>query len=516
MGDGPGRGRQAATSRGGSAGATATRDAPATQDAPAPRAAPATSAFAPDSPEPTAPWEAEAEAGRPGDAAADHEAERIFARAVEVHRAGRVVEAVRHYAEALARDPAHIQALNNLGVLLRGQGKQAAAEACYRRALALAPGNASLSNNLGNILREALSHYLSAVETSPEDGGLLRGLGRALADLGRYDEAAAAYRVALERQPGSPRLEVELGTVLLAAGRYAAGFEALEARRRLKGARGPFHELPPWQGEALPAGGLLVHGEPGAGDTLFFLRWLPALAEQGLSYHLVLPAELRRLVGRLPGCLSLIDEEGGGLPSGGRGLFKVGLGSLPHLLGLPEPPRLDERGFLTPPPGPVLAPPGQPGRRLAIGLVWAGRDGDQGPGLERLIALAGRPGLQLLALQKGSAVADLVTAGASGLVHDMSQAFDSFADMARLLPRLDLVVAVDGPISHLCGAMGVPCWLLLPYAGDWRYPRGRDASPWYPRHRLFRQREPGNWASAVEALLAAVDARLTEAAHGQA
>ncbi|SMF10104.1 Tetratricopeptide repeat-containing protein [Tistlia consotensis] len=455
----------------------------------------------------------------------DLEAERIFTRAVEVHKSGRVVEAVRHYADALARDPGHVQALNNLGVLLRGQGKQAAAEACYRRALALAPGNASLSNNLGNVLRErgrlreALSHYLSAVEACPEDGALLGGLGRALADLGRYDDAVAAYRCALERSKRRrgeidrevPRLEVELATSLLAAGRWAEGFEALEARRRLGARRGPFRDLPSWQGEALPSGSLVVYGEPAPGDTLFFLRWLPALAERGFRYRLALPPELRRLIRELPGCLGLLDERSDALPAGGSGLFKVAAGSLPHLLELSEPPQMPAAGWLPLPEGPRLLPPAYPGRRLTVGLVWSGREGERGPGLERLLALAGLPGLQLLALQKGSAVADLVTAGAAGLVHDMSPSFGSLADLGRLLPSLDLVVAVEGPIAHLCGALGVPCWLLLPYAGDWRFPRGAARSPWYPRHRLFRQREPGVWDGALEALLAALDSRLKEA-----
>lgn len=467
------------------------------------------------------------ERGAPGEAVAaapaspDREADRIFTRAVEAHRAGRVVEAVRRYAEALARDPAHVQALNNLGVLLRGQGRQAAAEACYRRALALAPGNAGLSHNLGNILRqrgalrEALGHFLGAVESNPEDPALLGGLGEALADLGRYDEAAAAFRRALERQPagdarGARRLERELALALLAAERYAEGFGALAALRRE-----PAQELPAWGGESDPDGRLVILGEDGPGDCLFFLRWLPALAARGLDYRLALAPELAPELGPLaaglPGCRSLLDaRELGQL---GAGAVLARLGALPHLLGLTEPPQMPEQGFLPVPAGPRPVPPPCPGRRLAVGLAWSGREGERGPGLERLLALAGRPGLQLLSLQKGSAVADLVTAGAAGLVHDMSPAFEGFADLARLLPGLDLVVAVEGPVAQLCGALGVPCWLLLPFAGDWRCPRGRATSPWYPRHRLFRQPRPGDWDGAVAALLAALDGRLA-AGHG--
>jgi hypothetical protein len=42
--------------------------------------------------------------------------------------------------------------------------------------------------------------------------------------------------------------------------------------------------------------------------------------------------------------------------------------------------------------------------------------------------------------------------------------------------------------------------LLLPFAADFRWLRGRDDSPWYPTARLFRQRQFDDWSSAVEAL----------------
>jgi hypothetical protein len=45
--------------------------------------------------------------------------------------------------------------------------------------------------------------------------------------------------------------------------------------------------------------------------------------------------------------------------------------------------------------------------------------------------------------------------------------------------------------------MGIPTWILLPYAPDWRWLLGREDSPWYPSVRLFRQAEPGSWDGAL-------------------
>ncbi|HEX3699173.1 MAG TPA: glycosyltransferase family 9 protein, partial [Phenylobacterium sp.] len=73
-----------------------------------------------------------------------------------------------------------------------------------------------------------------------------------------------------------------------------------------------------------------------------------------------------------------------------------------------------------------------------------------------------------------------------------------FADTAAILAALDLVVSVDTSAAHLAGAMGKPCWVLLPAADtDWRWLRGRSDSPWYPSMRLYRQAPGAGWAPVI-------------------
>jgi FkbM family methyltransferase len=59
------------------------------------------------------------------------------------------------------------------------------------------------------------------------------------------------------------------------------------------------------------------------------------------------------------------------------------------------------------------------------------------------------------------------------------------------------VIAVDGAIVHLCGALGRPAWVLLPRVADWRWLDEREDSPWYPSLRLFRQPEGGDWPELI-------------------
>jgi hypothetical protein len=57
-------------------------------------------------------------------------------------------------------------------------------------------------------------------------------------------------------------------------------------------------------------------------------------------------------------------------------------------------------------------------------------------------------------------------------------------------------------VAHLAGALGVPVWLALPFACDWRWLSGRDDSPWYPTMRLFRQKRWGDWDEVFERMAA--------------
>jgi hypothetical protein len=78
-------------------------------------------------------------------------------------------------------------------------------------------------------------------------------------------------------------------------------------------------------------------------------------------------------------------------------------------------------------------------------------------------------------------------------IEGLDTAHGAFMDTAAILMNVDLLITSDTAVAHLAGGLGVPVWVALPFAPDWRWLLSRDDSPWYPTMRLFRQRKPGGW-----------------------
>lgn len=69
---------------------------------------------------------------------------------------------------------------------------------------------------------------------------------------------------------------------------------------------------------------------------------------------------------------------------------------------------------------------------------------------------------------------------------------------ASFVASLDLVITVCTTVHHLAGALGVPCWTLVPSRASWRYQASGETLPWYGSVRLFRQERDGDWSGVVD------------------
>jgi hypothetical protein len=113
----------------------------------------------------------------------------------------------------LRERPSHAEANFILGIILKGQGRVADAEAAFRRVAAVAPGSVAGYNNLGNTLfeqgklDEAEASYRRAVALKPDMADALKNLGLVLVDNGRSTEAIpwfTRHAEAVYSQPQAP------------------------------------------------------------------------------------------------------------------------------------------------------------------------------------------------------------------------------------------------------------------------------------------------------------------------
>ena len=148
--------------------------------------------------------------------------------------------------------------------------------------------------------------------------------------------------------------------------------------------------------------------------------------------------------------------------------------------------------------------------RLNVGIAWAGKPShrtasNRSAGIEPFIYLLGTPGDTFHSLQVGPLAGDIAATGCAGLIRDHAPDLQDFADTAALVSALDLVISVDTSVCHLAGALGKPCWAVIPYTPDWRWLKQREDSPWYPSLRLFRQERFGDWPGGFECLSQALE-----------
>ena len=159
--------------------------------------------------------------------------EDLLQRGLDCHKAGRLEEARRAYQAILERRPGDANALYLLGALAYQSGGPAEAVELVRRALAAGADPAQCHNIMGLAFQnlgktsEAEASFQSAIAIQ-ESPSFSINLANLWSGLGRFDDAIAQYRRALEKDPGHAGALGGLGRALHALKRDQEAVACLE------------------------------------------------------------------------------------------------------------------------------------------------------------------------------------------------------------------------------------------------------------------------------------------------
>jgi len=476
--------------------------------------------------------------------------------------AGQNERALSSYDKALSLSPENPDVLFNLATVLMHKGDYGRARQIYEQCLHLDPANPEVLCNLGLVLERtgqfeaARQAYLDGLKSDPDSPSLQTNMASVCRAMGAIDEAEvwcrrvltrhpdwidarislagiktsqgdlvaarAEYEQAIQTRPDDPAAHCQFGMYLLLTGDLDRGWEEYRyrpTRLALEQETGPLcAELPR---DMLNARVVLL-GEQGIGDQLFFMRWIPRIVQKGGGVAIACNPKMHSLL-RGTGLFRQISSDPG--PGGGEEI-RIALGDLPFLLrdeqadtGLfpkafslqPDPMRVaaikDRLSQLASPP--------------FVGLAWrAGTRPEQQSDfrnrslykqlpVDEFAAAVGSMEGTFLNLQRElePAERELFESVSGRQLLDFSSINENLEDLLALLSLLDDYVGVSSTNVHLLASLGKGGRVFVPNPPDWRWMASGSFSPWFSGFSVYRQSTSGDWGPGLNTFTADLGGR---------
>ena len=436
-------------------------------------------------------------------------------------------------------------------IMLRAQNPQLSYQ-LYRRCVEMAPQSESAWNNLGKAAQElnrpdeAKGYFQKAIDLVPDFDAALQNMATVAMNEGRPEDALAICEKLTTGRFGQQAMDV-LGMCQLALGQWDRGWANFEHSlgnkyRKVKTYgenaerwNGPdiripetvvdeygykdteiFALEPSWSRD------LIVYGEQGIGDEIFFGSIIPDLENCG--QHVILDVD-ERLAGLFHRSFPWAEVHGtrrDEIPDWydpGKEYDWCAIGSLgAHY-------RRSEASF---PGTPYLKPDplrtfqwqatfkGVVKRSPVIGIAWTGgriQTGhyDKSLKLEQLLPLfKAFPDAQFVSLEYQARSGDVkrfANEHKVNLVHFRhATETDDHDNTAALVAACDVVVSVMTSVAHLAAAMGKQTYMMMPTRVQpmWRYHNRPTSIPWYKSLRLCRQKNAGEWGPVIDEVIGLV------------
>ena len=280
------------------------------------------------------------------------------------------------------------------------------------------------------------------------------------------------------------------------AGDFASAWLESDA---IRGRGGPDpHRM--WTGESLKDRRIIVRCLHGYGDAIQFLRYAPRLRSLAAEVTYEVPPALYELAPYIEGVENVVTW--GRLAPVNPVYWdtQIEVMELPYIFRTEICDLPIAQNYVHPPQSRCNCVNRKIGRNHPrVGVVWAAGEWNQTrsipfPAFSELLS---ETGCEFWSLQGGTAQSDWNDLPPSPRLRDSADLGDGILNLACVISQLDLVITVDTLAAHLAGAMGIPAWVLLQQAADWRWMACGATSPWYPSLRLFRQHVAGDWSGLM-------------------
>ena len=358
----------------------------------------------------------------------------------------------------------------------------------------------------GQDMREGEACFIKALQRDPNNAMAYNNLSQLYVNTGQPQKAINCADKAIRLDPNLPDSHYNRGMAMLQLGNWEEGWRGYEVNLgRHKGRKErTYGIIPRWTG--VKGLTLIAYGEQGIGDEISFASCIPDLAKEN-KVIIDCDSRLRGLFARsFPQCLVYGTRYQNELewPLKHEIDATVAFGSLPgfyrnKLEDFPGTPYLKadpERKVM------YRALLDSMGPKKKIGISWKGGRKETGADRRSMLLYDMMPILRqdatFISLNYRDWEEVVMIEENHGIkVHHwpfVNQVKD-YDDTAALVDELDLVITVTQATVDISGALGKPCWVLVPRAPMWRFMMEGDTMPWYKSVKLYRQKN--EWVHVV-------------------
>lgn len=471
---------------------------------------------------------------------------------IAAYRAGDLQTAGNIAETAIAENPNDLTALQLIASVHMTAGNYGTAVTVNRMVLELARAMGVLGSdhwyNLGAALHKtynkapALEALVNALKLKEDDADIHSALASYHITYADFEKAEYHARRAIEIDPDSTIGHSNLGMALLALDRWQEAWPHMEWRKRIKKKWGrPAYPVHEWTGQKVET--LIIHGEQGLGDELFFSSLVPRVYDLADRVVIECNPRLVPLLRRSLGCevySSMAECYRNGV-FGADVLGDIQRAETAHAEGAPAPilfPRIDadklaicamgslplltgatrencaDNAYLQTDPARTIywrarlsaLAEGKP----IIGVAWQGGTYDNHKALRnpprRMFERLSPERYCLVSVQYTDTAAS--HAARMGMFH-FQQAIDDIDEQAAIIRALDCLVSVAQTAMHIGGAVGTKTLALIGQHPKWDCGASGDSVPWWKSVKAIRQRDD-DWEGVFDRLLAELGEKPSE------